>query len=90
MVAATAVAATNSPGCFNFLRSFSIFHAVFIGLCCYFAFKEDELGCKKEGDSAYRTHSLTQTLLERLEEGERGSSESNGVEAKSKDCHSSL
>jgi len=28
--------------------------------------------------------------MERLEEGERGSSESNDVEAKSKDCHSGL
>jgi len=36
------------------------------------------------------THSLTQTSLERLEEGERGLSGSNDVEAKSKDRHSDL
>ena len=43
----------------------------------------------KEVDSiALTTLSLTQTPLERLEEGERGSSESNGAEAKSKDRHS--
>jgi len=68
-----------------------IFSRDFFDLCCYFSFKEDEPSCKKGKDSiVLETILLTQTPLKRLEEGEKGSSESNSVEAKSKYRHSSF
>ena len=76
------------PWIVSLIHGFSFSHAIF-HLCCYFAFKVDELGYKNGEDSiVLATPSLTQTQFERLEEGERGTSESNGVAEKSKDHRS--
>jgi len=89
-VAATGVVAVFSPGASVSFAAFC-FPTQFFDFCCRFALKMRMNMARKDG----RFHSLaslklTQTVLERTEEGERRSRGSNGIAAKSKDFCSSF
>ena len=72
----------DSPRLLWFLVTFCFFQAIFWFFLLFCLLKEDEYEWKRKQIPQHSTLKLTETPLERLEEGERRSSESNGISAK--------